>query len=581
MESYEAFYNFYGEGYEDTLPRELVEAYDIVECLSCVEGCDTLLLKQKSIGKKMVAKCYTVDSTLPGQTEDAQLENIRCAALPYFVGVYKNENYRCILREYIEGVSLDQYVKGHIMTEDIARELAIALAEAMKALHTSDPVIIHRDIKPKNIIVRDDGSVALIDFGISRVYKEEAASDTVISGTEGFAPPEQYGFMQTDIRSDIYSFGVVLSWLLTGKEQPMKLPLTKLEKVAAKCCAFAPDKRYKNDDELLDALHRTTREYLVHRRKMTKWAAALAAVLAVCVTGGALSYRTLVHDRTVTFQEPLIEEAVRLVLDRPNGALTMEELAQVEEIYIQSDRACASQAEFWEVSGEWYATDARIRGPITDLSDLSHMPNLKVVYIEAEQIIDLSPMKDLDGLQQINLANNNISDLSPLTGKDKLWDFNLLDNGMLEGIEVVRTWPAIRSLNLDNTGSYDGSPIGEFQRYEFLGIKNNSDAWKYLPGMHIDALAIGYDGQKDLDCIRDVSYIGTLYISDSDIRDISALEGREDITLLNMEGCMIDDLSPLFQMPNLVTVEMSASEQYRMEDLVAKYGEPQFQIIYI
>ena len=96
--------------------------------------------------------------------------------------------------------------------------------------------------------------------------------------------------------------------------------------------------------------------------------------------------------------------------------------------------------------------------------------------------------------------------------------------------------------------------------------------------MHIDALAIGYDGQKDLDCIRDVSYIGTLYISDSDIRDTSALEGREDITLLNMEGCMIDDLSPLFQMPNLVTVEMSASEQYRMEELIAEYGEPQFQI---
>ena len=581
MESYEAFYNFYGEGYEDTLPRELVEAYDIVECLSCVEGCDTLLLKQKSIGKKMVAKCYTGDSTLPGQTEDAQLENIRCAALPYFVGVYKNENYRCILREYIEGVSLDQYVKGHIMTEDIARELAIALAEAMKALHTGDPVIIHRDIKPKNIIVRDDGSVALIDFGISRVYKEEAASDTVISGTEGFAPPEQYGFMQTDIRSDIYSFGVVLSWLLTGKEQPMKLPLTKLEKVAAKCCAFAPDKRYKNDDELLDALHRTTREYLVHRRKMTKWAAALAAVLAVCVTGGALSYRTLVHDRTVTFQEPLIEEAVRLVLDRPNGALTMEELAQVEEIYIQSDRACASQAEFWEVSGEWYATDARIRGPITDLSDLSHMPNLKVVYIEAEQIIDLSPMKDLDGLQQINLANNNISDLSPLTGKDKLWDFNLLDNGMLEGIEVVRTWPAIRSLNLDNTGSYDGSPIGEFQRYEYLGIKNNSDAWKYLQGMNINALAIGADGQTDLECIRDVAYIGELYIFYSDIRDISALEGREDITHLNMEECMIDDLSPLFAMPNLATVDMSAIEQGQMEELIAEYGEPRFQINYI
>lgn len=581
MESYEAFNKFYGEGYEDTLPRELVEAYDIVECLSCADGCDTLLLIQKTTGKKMVAKCYTGDSTLPGQTEDAQLENIRSAALPYFARAYKNETYRCILREYIEGVSLDQYVKGHIMTEDVARDLAIALAEAMKALHTSNPVIIHRDIKPKNIIVRDDGSLALIDFGISRVYKKEATSDTVISGTEGFAPPEQYGFMQTDIRSDIYSFGVVLSWLLTGKEQPLKLPLTKLEKVAAKCCAFAPDKRYKNDDELLDALRRTTREYVARRRKKTKWAAVLASVLAVCVMAGALSYRTLLHAGAVKFQEPLIEEAVRLVLDRPDGALTMDDLAQVEELYIQSDTVCASMDEFYEVRGVWFGTDTRIRGPITDLSDLSHMPNLKIVYIEAEQIADLSPMKELNELQRIDLACNNISDLSPLEGKETLLEVDFLDNGMLEGIEAVRTWTAIRSLSLENTGSYDGSPVGEFHRYEFLGIKNNSDAWKYLPGMHIDALAIGYAGQKDLDCIRDVPYIGTLYISDSDVRDISALKGREDITLLNMEGCMIDDLSTLYTMPNLTTVEMSASEQYRMEELIAEYGEPIFQINYI
>ena len=259
----------------------------------------------------------------------------------------------------------------------------------------------------------------------------------------------------------------------------------------------------------------------------------------------------------------------------------MDDLAQVEEIYIQSDRACASQTEFWEVSGEWYGTDARIRGPITDLSDLSHMPNLKIAYIEAEQITDLSPMKELNELQRIDLACNNISDLSPLEGKETLLEVDFLDNGTLEGIEAVRTWTAIRSLSLENTGSYDGSPVGAFHRYEFLGIKNNSDAWKYLQGMHIDALAMGSAGQTDLECIRDVSYIGTLYISDSDIRDISALEGREDITLLNMEGCMIDDLSPLFQMPNLVTVEMSASEQYRMEELIGEYGEPQFQIIYI
>ena len=96
MESYEAFRNFYGEGYEDTLPWELVEAYDIVECLSCVDGCDTLLLIQKSTGKKVVAKCYTGDRTLFDQPEDAQPEDIRSDALPYFVGMYQNEAYRCV-----------------------------------------------------------------------------------------------------------------------------------------------------------------------------------------------------------------------------------------------------------------------------------------------------------------------------------------------------------------------------------------------------------------------------------------------------------------------------------------------------
>ena len=99
--------------------------------------------------------------------------------------------------------------------------------------------------------------------------------------------------------------------------------------------------------------------------------------------------------------------------------------------------------------------------------------------------------------------------------------------------------------------------------------------------MYIDELAIGADGQTDLECIRDVAYIGKLYIFYSDIRDISALEGREDITYLNMIECIIDDLSPLFTMPNLVTVEMSASEQYQMEELITKYGKPQFQINYI
>ena len=131
----------------------------------------------------------------------------------------------------------------------------------MRTLHEAEPVVIHRDIKPQNIIIRSDGSLALIDFGISRIYKKGAKEDTVFSGTEEFAAPEQFGFKQTDIRSDIYSYGVVLSYLLTGKAKPIKEPVTPLEKVAARCCAFVPEKRYQNDKSLCRALQKTTRQY--------------------------------------------------------------------------------------------------------------------------------------------------------------------------------------------------------------------------------------------------------------------------------------------------------------------------------
>lgn len=279
------FEAYFDGTFEKTLPHELVEQYDVIECLSCVEGCDTLLVKQKTTGNKIVAKCYTQKSVLFNQS----FQNMKSKAVPEFVGEYRNEKYRCILREYIEGISLDKFVTFHHMTEEIIVDTAIKLARIMKALHHSEQVIIHRDIKPQNIIVREDGSLALIDFGISRIYKKNGISDTVICGTEAFAPPEQYGFLQTDIRSDIYSFGVVLSWMITGRARPIRNPITKLERIAVKCCQFSPSRRYKNDEALLRDLHRATREHVVYTRKVEK---ATAFAIAGIMCAGCIPFWT-------------------------------------------------------------------------------------------------------------------------------------------------------------------------------------------------------------------------------------------------------------------------------------------------
>lgn len=163
---------------EEKLPAEMLAAFDVTECLSSKPDCETLLLKNKQTGQKAVAKCYD-------RTDGMRQQEILCLknkACPAFIGSYENDGYFCVLREYVEGVPLSRYMRQNYMAEDRIREIAVGLAENMRMLHEAEPVVIHRDIKPQNIIIRPDGSLALIDFGISRIYKKGAKEDTVFPG---------------------------------------------------------------------------------------------------------------------------------------------------------------------------------------------------------------------------------------------------------------------------------------------------------------------------------------------------------------------------------------------------------------
>lgn len=579
MTAIKEFRAYYNSNYKEALPRELTENYNILECLSSAAECDTLLVKQKDSGKKVVAKCYTRSSPQYGMEELTQLSIAESKAVPQYIGEYKNEEYRCVLREYIEGTSLDEYVSTKSLSQDDLTELAIGLANAMKVLHDSEPAIIHRDIKPENIIIKEDGTIALIDLGISRIFKKDKDADTVFCGTEKFAPPEQYGFMQTDIRSDIYSFGIVLSWLLTGRAKTMQKPTTKLERVAAKCCKFAPNKRYKDDRALLRDLHRTTDRCRRRRRKGIIAATVLFLVLLAGMMAAGIEYRQSLQDGAYVFQEPLIEEAVRVVLDRPEGIITAADLEAVTGIYIQGEQVYKDNDMFYSEGSEWYYSGERIRGSVTDLSDLKNMPNLRQICIGGNHIRDLSPLKNLEHLWGLELRDNDIRDLSPLAGKKTLESVLLLANP-LEGIDEVSTWPMLKGLDLRDTESYDAAPIGDLKVMDYLDISNNTDAWKYLDGLYVHYLKIKVWGQTDLECLRNVAYIEELHLADAQVWDISALEGREDIVYLNLEQCVTGDLSPLFTMPNLATVEMSIKGEEQMEELISIYGEPSFELIY-
>ena len=165
----------------------------------------------------------------------AQHAGRRYEHLPRIVDCHRVGDELCVVMEYIEGETLGALVGRLGATPDYACELFGSLCDAVAELHAGfasagevAAPVIHRDLKPSNIIVSganytpDDGltfsSLVIIDLGIARVWREGADADTVKFGTRPYAPPEQYGFGQTSVRSDVYALGALLFFCLTGAD---------------------------------------------------------------------------------------------------------------------------------------------------------------------------------------------------------------------------------------------------------------------------------------------------------------------------------------------------------------------------
>lgn len=153
---------------------------------------------------------------------EAQCSGARFAHVPRIVECYKTGRELVVVSEFIPGKTLDAFVNEAGPSIELSLSVVPAVCAAVAELHKAfDPPIVHRDLKPANIIVSEGPSglsATLIDFGIARRYREGAAADTVRFGTRSYAPPEQYGFGQTSVRSDIYALGMIALFCITGEE---------------------------------------------------------------------------------------------------------------------------------------------------------------------------------------------------------------------------------------------------------------------------------------------------------------------------------------------------------------------------
>ena len=134
--------------------------------------------------------------------------------------------------------------------------------------------VIHRDIKPQNIILGRNGSIYLIDFGIAREQKRQRRQDTYIILTLDYASPEQYGFEQTTPLSDIYSLGVIILYLATGQtirsDLESQITNNRLRELIEECIAFNPKARIQSAAELLKHLRMEKESPAVKRKRIVK-----------------------------------------------------------------------------------------------------------------------------------------------------------------------------------------------------------------------------------------------------------------------------------------------------------------------
>lgn len=224
----------------------LEEEYEYLTILNDNNGYKTILVKQKSNNKIFIKKEFSVAQLGIYQ----QLKALCHPNLVEISDVCYGKKACVVIEDYVSGRTLQEELekKGKLSYTEAISYLKQIL-EGLTEIHRYH--IIHRDLKPENILISTDGIVKLLDFGIARFQKEKQTKDTTILGTVGYASPEQFGFQQTDMRTDIYAVGIVLNKMLTGKMPNEELVEDKwLRRIIIKCTEIDPKNRYDSVEEL-------------------------------------------------------------------------------------------------------------------------------------------------------------------------------------------------------------------------------------------------------------------------------------------------------------------------------------------
>ena len=226
-----------------------LSTYESVEVLHKTDSAIVELVKCSLDDKMYVKKVYPADK----RSVFNIIAKNSSPFLPKIYEVFFGED-TVVIEEYIEGQTLDQLYNEHYsFSPKEVSDIFENILSALSCLHELS--IIHRDIKPSNIIIKETGQAVLIDFSIARPYVASNSSDTELLGTIGYAAPEQFGFSQSDYRTDIYALGITLKNLGCLKDVPKRIA-----KAIERCAEFDPKNRFQSVDEILRYIKQSQRK---------------------------------------------------------------------------------------------------------------------------------------------------------------------------------------------------------------------------------------------------------------------------------------------------------------------------------
>ena len=608
--------------WNDYLPEDMQEHWTVYECLKESEDSSTFLVKETATGILCVLKWGRNRQTefLRNEMEIMKkMADRKLSGIPKAYRIFEENGEVYLVREYIEGMSLAQMVlqKGGISEAEICR-ISRKICQTAEQFQNPDEPMIHRDIKPENIVVTPGGEVVFIDFGTMRSYKKDGSRDTFVVGTRGTAAPEQYGYTQTDQRTDVYAIGQTMLYMVSESYEMNQLSecavSRRMKKIIEKACSFEPDKRYGDAAQLRRAVEKCQAN---NRKKVYKKAGAvfglIAAgyILAIFSPDGTVIENKRIEtaeqsvaeeqiQAEITFREELIEEAVRKELGlSKTDKITASMLENVRKLRIVGKEILDDEDTFW---GEGHHVDGKdssfgsVRGNITDLSDLAQMVNLEELALCNQKIEDISGLKELP-LKKLYLSKNMITDFSVLLNLIDLDTLCIMENPA-ENLSVIGECTGILRLNIQGMNLTDidflknlsldyldmsnvevenniFEPLAEMKKLDTLCMCDvNEAAAETLSQMStLKALFMWGDSTilENLKPLKGMTHLETLAFT----TQISSLEGIEQFPSLNFLSVSfspVKDLSPVTGAKNLQVIDISNADIKNFEPLFGHSG---------